>query len=276
MRRERRWTSAGATPARELVRSTILALAILVLGLVRTAYFNPSRSIAVLPFEDDSKDASIQHISDGITEGVINKLSEIPGLRVISRNSVFKFKGREADAQVVGRDLKVQAVLSGRISHPADGVMISAKLVNVSDGSQIWGRQFRYPFLASALTEIGKYGETIEQVQRGALLSGESPEQASAVTAEFLSAFRTGGPNGYWQKNLQATLREQELGGAGTLDLATAYARVGDKEKSLEWLQRAYEERNGDITLVNSYPDYKCLHGDPRFSALLKRMGLPD
>jgi len=131
-------------------------------------------------------------------------------------------------------------------------------------------------FLASALTEIGKYGEAIEQVQRGALLSGESPEQASAVTAEFLSAFRTGGPNGYWQKNLQATLREQEHGGAGSLDLATAYARVGDKEKSLEWLQKAYEERNGDITLVNSYPDYKCLHGDPRFSALLKRMGLPD
>jgi hypothetical protein len=64
--------------------------------------------------------------------------------------------------------------------------------------------------------------------------------------------------------------------GTGSLDVASAYARVGDKEKSLEWLQKAYEERNGDITLVNSYPDYKSLHGDPRFSALLKRIGLPD
>jgi len=119
----------------------ILALAILVLGwvLLRTAYFSPSRSIAVLPFVDDSKDASIQYISDGITEGVIDKLSEIPGLRVISRNSVFKFKGKEADAQAVGRDLKVQAVLSGRIAHPADGVTISAELVDVNDGTQIWG-----------------------------------------------------------------------------------------------------------------------------------------
>jgi tetratricopeptide (TPR) repeat protein len=131
-------------------------------------------------------------------------------------------------------------------------------------------------FLASALTEIGKYEQAIEEMQRGALLSGASPEQASAVTAEWLTAFRTGGPNGYWQKNLQATLWQQEHGGAGTLDLASAYARVGDKQKSLEWLQKAYEERNGDITLVNSYPDYKSLRGDPRFSALLKRIGLPD
>src|SRR5260370_1074751 len=68
----------------------ILVLAILVLGwvLLRTAYFNPNRSIAVLPFGDDSKDVSIQYIGDGITEGVIAKLSEIPGLKVISRNSV--------------------------------------------------------------------------------------------------------------------------------------------------------------------------------------------
>jgi adenylate cyclase len=131
-------------------------------------------------------------------------------------------------------------------------------------------------FLASALIEIGKYEQAIAEMQRGALLSGASPEQASAVTAEFLKAFRTGGPNGYWQKSLQGTLWEQEHGGAGTLELASAYARVGDKDKSLEWLQKAYEERNGNITLVNSYPDYKSLRGDPRFSALLKGIGLPD
>src|SRR6202022_4674492 len=122
-----------------------VALSAGILYLVQFQFSSPNRSIAVLPFGDDSKDASIQYISDGITEGVIDRLSEIPGLRVISRNSVFKFKGKEADAQAVGRDLKVQAVLSGRIAHPADGVMISAELVNVSDGSQIWGRQFRYP-----------------------------------------------------------------------------------------------------------------------------------
>jgi hypothetical protein len=112
-------------------------------------------------------------------------------------------------------------------------------------------------------------------MQRGALLSGASPEEASAVTAEFLTAFRIGGSNGYWQKNLQAALWEQEHGGTGTLGLASAYARVGNKEKSLEWLQKAYEERNGNLTLVNSEPDYRGLHGDPRFADLLKRMGLP-
>jgi len=98
-----------------------------------------------LPFVDDSKDVSNQYISDGITEGVIDKLSELPELRIMSHNSVFRFKGKDADAQAAERDLKVQAVLTGRITRRADALTISAELVNVSDGSRIWGRQFRYP-----------------------------------------------------------------------------------------------------------------------------------
>jgi serine/threonine protein kinase len=102
----------------------IFALAILMMGSVflRTTYFKPNRSIAVLPLVDESKDASTQYISDGITEGVIDKLSEIPSLRVMSRNSVFRFKGKEMDAQSAGRDLHVQAVL-------ADALTLSAELV---------------------------------------------------------------------------------------------------------------------------------------------------
>jgi adenylate cyclase len=75
---------------------------------------------------------------------VIDKLSEIPSLRVMSRNSVFRFKGKETDAQSVGKYLHVRAVLTARIARQGDTLRLSAELVNVSDGAQIWGRQFRY------------------------------------------------------------------------------------------------------------------------------------
>jgi len=483
----------------------IFALIVLVVGwaVLRSTSANSPRSIAVLPFVDGSNDASVQYITDGITEGVIDKLSEVPELKVISRNSAFRYKGKETNAQAVGRDLKVQAVLIGRIVQKTDETTISAELVNVRDGSRIWGRQFRYPisdlsraqdelatsvldklklplnradearfarpatnnpeayqlylearflwnqrtrasirksvdlfqqaagkdpnfalayvgladaynignslgfftpqesmpaakaaatkalvldprlaeahavlgqvkshydfdfpgaqreylkaielnpnyayahlyyaggyltpmgrhaeaiaemkkaleldplspalnnylgmtyllagdsqqsvqqfqrtidldpgfplahfFFASCLEESGKYEQAIEEVERGALLAGQKPEQAGARTAEYLKAFRTGGSNGYWQKNLEGMLKAREREEAGALAMARAYARVGNKEKALEMLQKAYEEREGNVTLVNSYPDFKSLRGDPRFSLLLNQIGL--
>jgi tetratricopeptide (TPR) repeat protein len=71
-------------------------------------------------------------------------------------------------------------------------------------------------FFASCLTEIGKYEQAIDQMQKAELLEGAGPEQAAAVAAEFLKAFRTGGPNGYWQKNLELTLRYGQ-GGDGSI-----------------------------------------------------------
>jgi TolB-like protein len=145
---------AAALPAKRFGRVArfvwptvvISFVSILMLGgrVFQPAFFQRTRSLAVLPIVDESKDASTQYISDGITEGVIGRLSEVPSLKVMSRNSVFRFKGRETDAQSAGRELHVQAVLTGRIVRQADALVLNAELVNVNDGSQIWGRQFRY------------------------------------------------------------------------------------------------------------------------------------
>jgi serine/threonine protein kinase/Tfp pilus assembly protein PilF len=495
-----------------MIASTVLIVALAlsagIFYLMQVQFSNARRSIAVLPLVDESKDTSSQYLTDGITEGVINKLSEISALRVISRNSVFKFKGKEADAQAAGRDLKVEVVLTGRIAHQGDAVTISTELVNVSDGSQIWGRQFQYSisdlsraqddlasaildklklglnrtegtrlakpptdnseayqlflqgryhwnqrtpvgirksieffrqatekdpnfalayagladaynmssvlgvltpresspaakaaaskalvldsrlaeahaalglvkshyefdfpgaqseflkaielnpnyanahlfyaggyltpmgrhaeaiaemkkaleidplssplnnlmgntyvwageyqkavqqfehtidldptfpmthfFVASCLTEIGKYEQAIEETQKGELLAGARPEEAAAEAAEFRKAFQTGGQKGYWQKNLDATLMAYKQAGTGyfpALGLAGAYAKVGDKQQALEWLQKSYEERGGNITLVKYLPEFNSLHGDPRFADLLRHIGLPD
>jgi tetratricopeptide (TPR) repeat protein len=130
-------------------------------------------------------------------------------------------------------------------------------------------------FFFSCLVELGKYEQAMEEMQKGALLSGQKPDQVAAGVAEFRRAFRTGGSIGFWRKNLELALKELEHGGRMSLNIAAAYARVGDRDKALEWLQRAYEERVGNITLLTCVPEFKSLHGNPIFSNLVKKIGLP-
>ncbi|HEX5734917.1 MAG TPA: protein kinase [Blastocatellia bacterium] len=99
-------------------------------------------SLAVLPFVNASQDQNMDYLSDGITESLINNLSQSPSLKVMSRNSVFRYKGRYADAREVGRELNVQAVLSGRLVQRGDSLSISVELVDAGDNSQVWGKQY--------------------------------------------------------------------------------------------------------------------------------------
>ena len=99
-------------------------------------------SLAVLPLENASQDPEMEYLSDGITEAMINTLSQLPRLRVMARSTVFRYKGRTQDPQAIGRDLSVRAVLTGRVLHRGDMLLVGAELVDVEDGSQIWGGQF--------------------------------------------------------------------------------------------------------------------------------------
>jgi serine/threonine-protein kinase len=99
-------------------------------------------SIAVLPFVNASESADLDYLGDGVTESLINSLSRVPHLSVMSRNSVFRFKGREADAQAAGRALNVRTVLTGRIVQRGDALSISAELIEVRNNRQVWGEQF--------------------------------------------------------------------------------------------------------------------------------------
>jgi eukaryotic-like serine/threonine-protein kinase len=99
-------------------------------------------SVAVLPFVNASADPDTEYLSDGITEGLISTLSRLPDLKVMSRNSVFRFKGKEADARKVGAELGVRAVLSGRVTRRGESLAISAELVDARDNSEIWGEQY--------------------------------------------------------------------------------------------------------------------------------------
>jgi adenylate cyclase len=98
-------------------------------------------SLAVLPFLNESGDAEADYLADGITEGLINRLSLVSGLRVMSRNSVMRYK--ECEPPIIGKELDVQFVLTGRFRFLNRHVIVSAELINTADGSQIWGSQYR-------------------------------------------------------------------------------------------------------------------------------------
>jgi TolB-like protein/Tfp pilus assembly protein PilF len=97
-------------------------------------------SLAVLPFVN--ADPNTEYLSDGITESLINSLSQLPNLKVMSRDSAFRYKGKETDAQTVGRELGVRAIFMGRVTQRGDTLNISAELINTRDGSHIWGQQY--------------------------------------------------------------------------------------------------------------------------------------
>ncbi len=99
-------------------------------------------SLAVLPFENVSRDPDNEYLSDGIAGSLINSLATVPKLRVIAQSTVFRYKGREIDPQAVGRELNVRAVLTGRIMQSGGSLRIGAELVDVPTGSRLWGAQF--------------------------------------------------------------------------------------------------------------------------------------
>jgi TolB-like protein len=127
-------------------RAGLSALAIVLIAAVSLVYF-PSGgkaidSVAVLPFVNANADPQTEYLADGIPESIINSLSQLPHLKVLSRSSAFPFKGQETNAQEVGRKLGVKAVLTGKVEQDDESLVISLELVDVRDNSQICGQRY--------------------------------------------------------------------------------------------------------------------------------------
>jgi TolB-like protein len=93
-------------------------------------------AIAVLPFENTAGDPDTEYLSDGITETLINSLSQLGRLRVLARSTVFRYKGQMGDPQKIGRELNVRAVLTGRVLQRSETLVIAAELMDVQNGWQ--------------------------------------------------------------------------------------------------------------------------------------------
>jgi TolB-like protein/Tfp pilus assembly protein PilF len=99
-------------------------------------------SVAVLPFRNDAAEPETEYLSDGITESIINTLSHLPGVRVMARSTVFRYKGCEVDPQKVGRELMVRALLIGRVLQRGEALRVGIELVDVNNGWRLWGEQY--------------------------------------------------------------------------------------------------------------------------------------
>jgi len=126
--------------------AVITVVAITVVAFI--AYFHVRNSeaaiesIAVLPFENQNHDPDTDYLSDGVTESIINSLTQLPNLKVIARSSVFRYKGKATDPFTVGKELGVRAIVTGRIMQRGDNLTISTELVDVRDNKQLWGEQY--------------------------------------------------------------------------------------------------------------------------------------
>ena len=121
-------------------------------GSTRTRRKNVIDSVAVLPFVNEGGDAEQEYLGDGITERLIDTLSQLPKLRVMARSTVFRFKGEGADPLSAGRALDVRAVLTGRLLRSGDTLRVSAELVDVASGFRLWGASVERP--ARGLLEV--------------------------------------------------------------------------------------------------------------------------
>jgi TolB-like protein/DNA-binding winged helix-turn-helix (wHTH) protein/Flp pilus assembly protein TadD len=137
-----------------------------------------------------------------------------------------------------------------------------------------------HQYFSFLLATMGRYEEAIQENEKFEVLSGSSPEAATAEATTMLQAFKSGGEKRFWQNVLEHTLRvlaQPEDGVVSPGNVASAYALAGDEDKAFEWLDKAYAERDGEtITLLSCDPSFKSLHGDPRFADLLRRLGLPE
>ena len=129
-----------------LVLAIVLSVVIAVLALVALRR-SPSvesaskiNSLAVLPFSNT--DPGMEYLSDGITESLIENLSQLPDLKVKSSSTVFHYKGRNTDPKQIGRELGVHALLSGTIVQRGDELAVSVELIDVRDDSHIWGERY--------------------------------------------------------------------------------------------------------------------------------------
>src|SRR5215813_9957002 len=161
-------------------RGAVVTLAVLVVAAITVASFTweslrgnsggAINSIVVLPLAN--ADPNTEYLSDGITESLINSLSQLSQLKVIARTTAFHYKGKDLDPRTLGRDLKIDAALTGKVVQQGDSLIVQADLVNTSYGAQIWGDRYKRK-LSDIFTTQEEIARQISDRLRLRLTSGE-------------------------------------------------------------------------------------------------------
>jgi eukaryotic-like serine/threonine-protein kinase len=241
--------------------TAMVALAVLLVSVAGIAYFTRTNkksinSLAILPFVNATSDPNTEHLSEGITESLINNLSQVPRLRVMARSTVFSFNGQNLDSRKVGNDLGVDAVVTGRVTQLADTLVIQVDLVDVLSGAQIWGERFN-----RKLTDVVTMQEEISREISEKLHLRMTDEERSRVSkrhtvnAEAYQSYLKG--RYQWNKRTQEGLKKSIEYFTEALDkdpaYAQAYAGMADSYNTLARFnylrnQEAYPKARAAVT----------------------------
>jgi eukaryotic-like serine/threonine-protein kinase len=179
-------SSKAAVIAATLVLVVAIALAI----ASRMDVFGKDRidSIAVLPFANVSGNPASEYLSDGLSESILDSLSQLPRLQVIARSTVFRFKGKSTDPVSVGRELHVRGVVSGELMQRGDRVQVHAVLTDVKKGTQVWGQ--RYDRKLADVLDLQRDLAAEISSQLRSQLTGEERARLSKHAADNSAAFQ--------------------------------------------------------------------------------------
>ena len=195
-------------------------------------------AIAVLPFENANRDLVYEYLSDGLTETIIDELSQIPKLSVVARSTVFRYKNREIDPQSLGRELNVGAVITGRVVRRADTLTVAVEMVDTASGLRLWGERYsrKAEDLLAIEDDIGKQITQQLRASLGGKASSRTRRPRTRNTAAY-EAYLKG--RYYWSKRTEAELRKgaECFEQAIALDpsYALAYAGLADFYIILGW-----------------------------------------
>jgi eukaryotic-like serine/threonine-protein kinase len=149
----------------------------------------PEKSIAVLPFENATTDPNAEYLSEGISEALINSLTELQRLRVVARSTAFQYKGKNLDPRRVGRELQVAAVLTGRVRQAQDALSIQVDLVDAVTGAQLWGEEYHRKISDVIAVKRAIAQEVTEKLKLK--LSGEEQRRLAKNESTNTEAYRS-------------------------------------------------------------------------------------
>ena len=212
-----------------------VAVLLLVAGFFGYRYFAPTskqiESIAVMPFVNESGNADVEYLSDGMTETLISSLSQMPNLSVKPRSSVFRYKGKDTNIQTIGKELNVQAILNGRVVQRGDQLTLTLELVDVQKDIVIWSEQYsrKQSDLVSLQTEIAR---DVSSKLRTKLSGADEQKVAKTYTAnpEAYQHYLKG--RYYWNKrtaeNIRKAMEQFQQAADADPNYALAYAGLAD------------------------------------------------
>ncbi|HEX4425936.1 MAG TPA: protein kinase, partial [Terriglobales bacterium] len=219
-------------------------------------------SIAVIPFANVGGNADVDLLTDGLTESIIGSLAHVPQLKVKSRNSVFRYKGKDVDVQKVGKDLTVDALLTGRVVQHGDTLQVSAELTNVQDNTEIWGQQYdrKVTDIISLQQQIA--GDIADKLR--SKLSGDEKQQVTKQGTQNAEAYQLYVKGRYyWTKRTSADIKTAITYFNQAIDKDPNYAQAYSGLADAYLVLANYGSDPNDVTPKANAAAEKALELDP-------------